>query len=62
MRKYQSKRLTALLLALVLYLGLAVPMGAADTGSCGVKMRVLPFTTNSSSSNGTLTAALQSMI
>ena len=38
MRKHQSKRLTALLLALVLCLGLAVPAGAADTTSSGVKI------------------------
>ncbi len=38
MRKHQSKRLTALLLALVLCLGLAVPAGAASTGSNGVKI------------------------
>ena len=38
MRKHQSKRLTALLLALVLCLGLAVPAGAADTTSNGVKI------------------------
>ena len=38
MRKHQSKRLTALLLALVLCLGLAVPAGAASTTSNGVKI------------------------
>lgn len=38
MRKHQSKRLISLLLALVLCLGLAVPVSAADTGSSGVQI------------------------
>ena len=38
MRKHQSKRLISLLLALVLCLGLAVPVSAADTDSSGVRI------------------------
>ena len=45
MRKHQSKRLISLLLALVLCLGLAVPVSAADTGnfSAAVYLRMYLF-------------------